>query len=353
MRAKIIKYVRILALLAFAVAVVFAAKTLLTRYSERNMKTLMYLIPDEYFGPVVMVFDQADGIVFEPDPLHPDDAVIVRVPENGIIKIKDKEPPGGAFKNNKLKQYGHASTLMFSVDREGRRKLLPRVWGSYFENDVKDRKKYDVLVYTDSKGEEHHRRVGEFPAGTLAEKMEKAIGDQIGILEHSSCQFRGFYPGEQRPEGMVTPRCGEFFVGRLSLYEKYPKWMFLDFSEESSYKNPGKTLNENGHYESVNELVEIANKRLELKRQFYKLPPWYNTTTPWPPVQPSITSKSNEPCPVTGHWRATAVANSRVWNAQEMQRRPPVYLYKDQPMPVMGANKEEDDEITWVLVKRG
>jgi hypothetical protein len=47
-------------------------------------KPLVYLVPEQYIGPVFVFFDQKDGVETSPDPLG--SAVVV--PRNGIIKLK-------------------------------------------------------------------------------------------------------------------------------------------------------------------------------------------------------------------------------------------------------------------------
>lgn len=43
-----------------------------------------YLIPADYFGPVVTLFGQPGGVEMQPDPL----GQAVEVPETGVVKVR-------------------------------------------------------------------------------------------------------------------------------------------------------------------------------------------------------------------------------------------------------------------------
>jgi hypothetical protein len=85
-------------------------------YKEITMPPpLVYLIPESYLGPVFAFFDQKDGVDVQPDPLGNS----VWVPENGVVKIKQKvgEVVGES-------REGYRATYVISVTKDGNRKIL-------------------------------------------------------------------------------------------------------------------------------------------------------------------------------------------------------------------------------------
>ena len=78
-------------------------------------KSLVYLIPEDYFGPVFVFFGQKDGVELLPDPLGHS----VSVPENGVIKIKE-DVDSALPKQNPAYQ----NVYWVSVSKSGARKKM-------------------------------------------------------------------------------------------------------------------------------------------------------------------------------------------------------------------------------------
>ena len=72
---------------------------------------LIYVIPDSYVGPAVALFNQPDGI----EPVQTKDGLEVRVPENGIVKIRGNPKLGHCRLFRRVRWY---SNLRNVTDRE-------------------------------------------------------------------------------------------------------------------------------------------------------------------------------------------------------------------------------------------
>ena len=70
----------------------------------------LYLIPEGYIGPVVVAFEQENGVA----PEVSGDTLIYRIPESGVLKTSAELPTG-------ILNVSYAF-----VDRSGRRSALPR-----------------------------------------------------------------------------------------------------------------------------------------------------------------------------------------------------------------------------------
>ena len=84
-------------------------------YKELTMPPpLVYLIPEDYVGPVFVFFDQPDGVELMPDPL----GHAVKVPENGLVKLRATVEE--AIPSNE----GATKQVLFwvAVSKEGRRR---------------------------------------------------------------------------------------------------------------------------------------------------------------------------------------------------------------------------------------
>ena len=239
------------------------------------MKTLVFLIPTEYFGPVVAIFDQPDGVVPE-DEIN---AQVVRVPENGIIKIKTKAKFSATHP-----EYPNWQVLFFSIDGKGNRSLLPQALGVGVEGAVdKGGNRQAVFSFADTRGTLQHVRY-PFPNRKLQEEvMYEHAGPGPSIFAHGSCQDRGFYrwPAEESgeahwkrittdPNNYGVPHCAEFIVGPPLPMMKWPGWMSIESEETAPSTGYGQP---NRWFDSVDELISAANKRMVLKREYFKLEP--------------------------------------------------------------------------------
>ncbi|OTG87949.1 hypothetical protein [Acinetobacter sp. ANC 3832] len=78
---------------------------------------VVFLVPENFIGPVFVIFDQEDGQELRSDPL----GVSLTVPENGLIKVK-------ASKNEVLTRgmnYDKRNVYWISLNKDGQRMNMP------------------------------------------------------------------------------------------------------------------------------------------------------------------------------------------------------------------------------------
>ncbi|MGA9919317.1 MAG: hypothetical protein WBR17_43000, partial [Paraburkholderia sp.] len=218
---------------------------------------LIYVIPDSYVGPAVALFNQPDGI----EPVQTKDGLEVRVPENGIVKIRGNPKLGHS-------QAFPKSTVVFELEkRDGSREVLSEAinpWQDYDENDnphwkvgIRDvRGNLRVIPFSDNK------------AGFVFDDFSEVDRNRPMIFWHESCEDRVFGPeseaylaGEKTAEELHVPPCGEFVVGTFNHIRQWPEWMFLrgkGKQEKMDVRNPT--------YDSIQELVDEANARVVRKK---------------------------------------------------------------------------------------
>ncbi|AIO35200.1 hypothetical protein DM39_4032 [Burkholderia cenocepacia] len=213
---------------------------------------LIYVIPESYVGPVVALFDQPDGV----EPVHTQDGLEVRVPENGIVKIRG---------NPKL---GHSrafpkSTVVFEREkRDGSREVLQEAIDPWQDYDQNDDPHWKVGI-RDVHGDLRTIAVSGQKQGFVFDDFPDADKNKVMIFWHESCQDRVFGPeseaylaGEKSAEDLHVPPCGEFVVGAFNHIRRWPEWMFVrgkGKQEKSGIRNPT--------YSSIQELVDEANAR--------------------------------------------------------------------------------------------
>ena len=90
----------------------------LIEYGKDAMKSpVVFLIPENFIGPVFVVFDQEDGQDLKTDPL----GLSLTVPENGLIKVK-------ASKNEVLTRgmnYDKRNVYWITLTKDGQRINMP------------------------------------------------------------------------------------------------------------------------------------------------------------------------------------------------------------------------------------
>ncbi|KWF68425.1 hypothetical protein NUV25_11815 [Burkholderia pseudomultivorans] len=218
---------------------------------------LIYVIPESYVGPVVALFDQPDGV----EPVHTQDGLEVRVPENGIVKIRG---------NPKL---GHSrafpkSTVVFEREKgDGSREVLQEAIDPWQDYDQNDNPHWKVGI-RDAQGNLRTIAVSDQKQGFVFDDFPDADKNKVMIFWHESCQDRVFGPeseaylaGEKSAEDLHVPPCGEFVVGAFNHIRDWPEWMFLrgkGKQEKSGIRNPT--------YSSIQELVDEANARAARKK---------------------------------------------------------------------------------------
>lgn len=111
----------------------------LINYGKDAMKPpVVFLIPEQFIGPVFVVFDQEDGQDLKTDPL----GVSLTVPENGFIKVK-------ASKNEVLTRgmnYDKRNVYWITLTKDGQRVNMPYQGGGARDYD----KEVDWTWYIDT-----------------------------------------------------------------------------------------------------------------------------------------------------------------------------------------------------------
>ncbi len=218
-------------------------------YKEITMPPpLVYLIPEEYFGPVFVFFGQPDGVDVQPDPLGQS----VWVPENGVVKLKAAT---GVVMGTSSET--HRATYMVSVSKTGERKVLKMFVSAY--------KRPDESWWWGYLGEKldlHQFQIqGDWKEFSF---VPKHLLDERMVFNHDGCRHQGFTPhvrevmeGKMSGKEAGTPACGKFLVVTPNQYWKLPDWMWEDAQRP---------------YGSIQEFVDEANERVKKKKEHYKLP---------------------------------------------------------------------------------
>lgn len=209
---------------------------------------LIYLIPEDYFGPVFVFFGQKDGVELQSDPL----GQAVTVPENGVVKIK-KDVRDVLGKSSE----SYRAAYMISLSESGKRKIFKifvgtrrdeegKFWEGFFDENS-TLHKYSILP-------EHVGNFSYLPPELHSEPM---------IFNHDGCRHQGFTPyidevmtRKMTDQEAGTPACGKFLVMSPNEYLKMPDWMWRDVQRP---------------YSSIQEFVDEANSRVIKKKEHYAL----------------------------------------------------------------------------------
>ncbi|WP_321841918.1 hypothetical protein [Paraburkholderia bannensis] len=243
------RYIVLLAVLAFA-AMVFA-------FDRSQRMPLIYVIPESYVGPVVALFDQPDGV----EPVHTKDGLEVRVPANGIVKIRGNPTLGHSAAFPK-------STVVFELEKsDGSRTVLQEAINPWQDYDQNDNPHWKVGI-RDAQGNLRVIAVSDKKEGFVFDDFPAEDRKQPMIFWHESCQDRVFRPdwelytsGEKTAEELHVPPCGEFHVGTVDRVRDWPAWMFL--------RGKGKQVTDgilNPVYTSIQQLVDEADARVTRKK---------------------------------------------------------------------------------------
>ncbi len=198
-------------------------------YKELTMPPpLVYLIPEDYFGPVFVFFGQPDGVDLIPDPL----GHAVKVPKNGLIKLRASVDD--AIPSNE----GATKQVLFwvAVSKDGSRRNF-MVAGPVEKNEAGELTRYFA---------DENARTLAFPVKsdqpkfyffTDAKKNERMIFDEKG------CKYQRFISKEENDLKRRT--CGKFLVMSPNEVIKKPYWIWdrLD-GEYTSIQELEKDLNE-------------------------------------------------------------------------------------------------------------
>ena len=199
---------------------------------------LVFLIPDTYFGPVFFFFGQPDGVDLQPDPL----GNAVRVPENGVVKLKARAKD---VVTRSTKDY--RSEYMISVAKDGTRKVMILNGNTY-----RDENGEMMDFYHDE-----NSRLHKFPANNPKDSFyyfTEAQKNERMVFGHDGCAHQ-FGDDNDPPEKAIA--CGKFLVVSPNQFLTLPKFMWDDLQHA---------------YESIQQFVDEANARVLQKRTYYKLP---------------------------------------------------------------------------------
>ncbi|WP_321889056.1 hypothetical protein [Paraburkholderia bannensis] len=225
---------------------------------ERSRRMpLIYVIPQGYVGPVVALFDQPDGV----EPVRTLDGLEVRVPENGVVKIRGNPRLGHS-------QAFPKSTVVFQLEKhDGSRTVLAEAIAPWQDYDKDDKPHWKVGI-RDAQGSLRTIAVSGQKGGFVFDDFPAADRSTEMIFWHESCQDRVFGPqseawlsGQKTLEELHVPPCGEFVVGTFDHIRQWPEWMYLrgkGKQEKMGVRNPT--------YDSVDELVDEANARVNRKK---------------------------------------------------------------------------------------
>lgn len=223
-------------------------------YKELTMPPpLVYLIPEDYIGPVFVLFGQSDGVDVKPDPL----GNAVWVPENGIVKIREKDSSKllQPFVDNNRPEY------MIAVSKSGERRIMG-LFG-HIPHRVGDSENLRWIPYMDESFKMHKfhydldvRKGHDFLPENLRRKR--------AVFNHDACRHLDFSPRhDDIADGTISmdeagvPHCGQFIIISPDEMDTAPEWIWKE----------SQTV-----YDSVQELVDEANERLKKKKAYYGLP---------------------------------------------------------------------------------
>ena len=171
----------------------------------------VYLIPEDYFGPVVTLFGQPDGVEMKRDPLGHS----VEVPPTGVIKVRPaREDVMGISKE------GAQATYFISTGTDGSRRSMKILTDAYRENGAW----WQGII--DERMELHRYEIGDEATGNFdhipihlqAEKM---------ILARRGCRFRFIHADPISKQA----GCDEFLVISPNEELKVGEWIWGGFGD--------------------------------------------------------------------------------------------------------------------------
>lgn len=205
-------------------------------YKELTMPPpFVYLIPSDYFGPVVTFFGQADGVEMKPDPL----GHAVDVPATGIVKVRSQRPDAMG-----VSREGYRASYFVAVHPDETRKILKYLTDVYREDGVW----WQGVV--DEKSTMTRYNIGPETKGEF-DHLPEALRNERMIAARDGCNYRF----EHADEASKETDCDEFLV--ISPNERMATldWLWGDFG---------------AYFESVAEfsakIAEIQAKKAEYIR---------------------------------------------------------------------------------------
>lgn len=240
--------------------------TKLISFGKDAMKPpVVFLIPENFIGPVFVVFDQKDGQDLKTDPL----GVSVTVPENGLIKVK-------ASKNEVLTQgmnYDKRNVYWIIITQDGHRINMPYqgggardydkevFWTWYIDKDNQAKQMaFDPNLYPKTNDSEMYhltKEQAQLKTAYAWNTCDVDIWANSAELEESK---KNWYFGRDRVEPSEVFSCMNFTV----LYPKLEseKLSYENFSGDYSLPEFEQKLNEEQPFrlEYVKEYLEQNKK---------------------------------------------------------------------------------------------
>ena len=191
----------------FLLVVLVGSYSLKDKFMPRP-SPFVYLIPADYFGPVVTYFGQPDGVEMKPDPL----GHAVDVPKTGIVKVRARRQDVMGISED-----GYLATYFVSVAPEGRKvmKVLTDVYrddGAFWQGVIDDTPamtRYEIG--TEGKGNYDH--------------LPKNLQNERMISSRQGCRFRFINADEASKQA----GCDEFLVISPNEDMETGDWMWGNF----------------------------------------------------------------------------------------------------------------------------
>jgi hypothetical protein len=213
-------------------------------YSELTMPPpLVYLIPEDFFGPIFVLYNQQDGVDPLPDPL----GQAVKAPENGLVKIRT------SFRDTVSTAADARPFIMVKVSPDGQRKIL-FIHGAAQRNDAGSWES----IFIDDQGTLHRipspSEIGKpsFYYFSDAQRTESMVFRATG------CAYQKFSP-KAVPSSTTSQPCGKFLVLTPNMVDTFgeaetpPEWMWDNLD---------------GEYDSVRRLETDLNEVMKKKKEW-------------------------------------------------------------------------------------
>lgn len=194
-------------------SVFLLALGLLKLYKTATMPPpFVYLVPENYFGPVFVFFGQKDGVDMQPDRL----GQAVTVPENGLIKLKLDVDAVISRGDNKQNIY------WVKVAKDGSRKNMLVNQKGYQD---KDGEYFDV--YHDEHGQPQTYPLKDQPVFYYfsAEQKKREM-----VFYHGGCRHQQFKEDDDKT--VNSPHCGKFLIMSPNKLLEKPRFLWSDLDHQ-------------------------------------------------------------------------------------------------------------------------
>lgn len=169
----------------------------------------VYLVPDDYFGPVVTFFGQPDGVEMKPDPL----GHAVDVPESGVVRVRaERQEVMGISKED------YRATYFVSAAPDGSRRIMKVLTDVYRDSGIW----WQGVI--DENANMTRYDIGEATKGNF-EHLPEHLRDERMISARQGCRFRFVNADEESQRA----GCDEFLVISPNEDSETGDWIWGDF----------------------------------------------------------------------------------------------------------------------------